>query len=80
MSDLREELLKANPEKQIEIGALVESGYGTHKYHCTWSGDWEAEELINFCDNSEGNYGGRIENIRRLEDGRFTGTVCVYYD
>ena len=78
--DYREEFINNNPDKTCDIQGLVGTGYGTHRYKCTWQGNWQAEELINFCDNSEGNYGGRIEDMRRLDDGKYEGIVCVYYD
>ena len=57
---------KQRRDEELEI-ANIESGKS-------------ADELVNYVDNGTGNYGGRVENKRRLEDGRFTGTVCVYYD
>lgn len=77
----REEFLKANPDKGIvKFSGMFSQGWGTSKYQLTWKGDWTEEELINYCDNSINNFGGRIENLRNNADGTKTGTVCVYYD
>ena len=78
--DFREEFLEQNPDKEIHIHTIVSSGYGTHKYKCTYSDNWEAQELINYVDNGTGNYGGRIENEKKNNNGTTTATVCVYYD
>ena len=76
-----EQFLIENPNKEVvNYSGMFAQGYGTSKYKMTWKGDWTEEELINYCDNSTGNYGGRIENIQENEDGTKSGTVCVYYD
>lgn len=79
-NEFRKEFLEQNPDKYIEINDFVGTGYGTHKYRCTWKGDWTVEQLVNYVDGSTGNYGGRIENKWKTEDGTYKGTVCVYYD
>jgi hypothetical protein len=80
MNEYRQEFLENNPDKQMIIGACLGTGYGTHKFDCTWQGEWTAAELVDYVDGGTNNYGGRVENIRRTDDGRYRGTVCVYYD
>lgn len=80
-NEFRKEFLKNNPDKKmINIEGSHCTGVGTTKYWCEWSGDWTCEELVNYCDGTTGNYGGRIDNMRKTEDGTYKGTVCVYYD
>ena len=77
----REQFLKDNPDKKIKIeDYFPNSGYYCHKARCTYSGDWEVQDLVNYVDNSTGNYSGRIENARKNEDGSTTATVVVYFD
>lgn len=77
----REQFLKDNPDKKIKIEKYwANSGYYCHKAKCTYSGNWDVQELVNYVDNSTGNYGGRIENERKNEDGSRTATVVVYFD
>lgn len=77
----REQFLKDNPDKTIIIEDYrANSGYYSHTARCTYSGDWDVQELVNYVDNSTGNYGGRIENERKNEDGSTTATVVVYFD
>ena len=80
-NEFREEFLKNNPDKQIiSCSHRVFHGYGTSKYIVEWSGDWTVSELVNYCDGTTGNFGGRIDNLRETENGNHKGTVCVYYD
>lgn len=77
----REQFLKDNPDKKmLYVSSRFISGYGTSKYIAEWQGDWTVEELVNYVDNSTGNYGGRIENLMYLPEGTYKGIVCVYYD
>lgn len=77
----REEFLKNNPDKKmISLSYRFEHGYGSSKYRAEWSGEWTLEELVNYADDSTGNFGGRIENLRETEDGTHKGTIVVYYD
>lgn len=77
----REQFLKDNPDKTIKIEEYVaNSGYYCHKAKCTFKGDWEVQDLVNYVDDSTGNYGGRLENVRKNEDGSTTATVVVYFD
>lgn len=77
----RKEFLKNNPDKKmISLSHRFEHGYGSSKYRAEWSGEWSAEELVNYADDSTGNFGGRIDNLRKTEDGTYKGTIVVYYD
>jgi len=77
----REQFLKDNPDKTIEIEEYFpNSGYCCHSARCVLKGDWAVQDLINYVDNSTGNFGGRIENVRKNEDGSKTATVIVYID
>ena len=77
----REQFLRDNPNKTMDYCSGVRTqGYGTAKYFAHWTGAWTVQELVDYCDNSTGNYGGRIENLKEHEDGTKSGTVCVYYD
>lgn len=77
----REEFLKNNPDKKmISLSHRFEHGYGVSKYRAEWSGEWSAQELVNYADDSTGNFGGRIDNLRKTEDGTYKGTIVVYYD
>lgn len=69
-----------NKDKYIEYKGSSCTGVGTTKYWATWSGGWTDEELINYSDNSTSNFGGRIDNRRRNQDGTESGIICVYYD
>lgn len=81
MVSFREQFLKANPDKQINIEDYrANSGYYCHSAICTYSGDWEVRDLVNYVDNGTGNYGGRIENARQNKDGSTTAKVIVYFD
>ena len=79
-TEFRQRFLKDHPDRTLSIGNCVGTGHGTHKYKCVWTGDWTAAELVNYVDGSIGNYGGRIDNYRRNEDGTQSGIICVYYD
>ena len=77
----REQFLKDNPDKTITIeNFYANSGYYCHEAKVTYTGDWETQDLVNYVDNSTGNFGGRIENARKNEDGSTTATVIVYFD
>ena len=77
----RKRFLKEHPDLKIKIEAMwYNSGYTEHKALCTWSGDWDVQDLVNFVDNSTSNYGGRTENEKTNPDGSKTGTVVVYID
>ena len=69
-----------NKDKEISYTGSNCTGVGTTKYWATWWGDWTTEELINYSDNSTGNFGGRIDNYKENEDGTKSGIICVYYD
>lgn len=79
-SEFRKEFLEKNPDKNIKIEGQHCTGVGTTKYWCEWTGEWTAEELVDFCDGGSYNFGGRIDNKRKTEDGKYKGIVCVYYD
>ena len=77
----REQFLKEHPDLKIKIEKYwANSGCYCHKALCTYSGDWKKEDLVNYVDDSTGNYGGRIENEKTNSDGSKTGTVVVYFD
>ena len=77
----RERWKEANPDKWVRIESFYgKSGYGCHSARCTWSNNCTAEDLVNYVDDSTGNYGGRLENVRENEDGTKSGTVIVYID
>lgn len=70
-----------------------EQGWGIAKYHVTWVGAWEEEDLVTAVDNrclkenptSEDlvrrHFGGYIEGYKIAEDEiTHKGTVVVYYD
>lgn len=78
--DYRKEFLESNPDKKIKYLSMYSQIAGTSKYLVVWEGKWSNEELINYCDNSMSNFGGRVEHIKDNEDGTKSGTVCVYYD
>ena len=79
-TQFRLSFLSENPHLDIHMGDCITTGHGTHKYICTYSGDWSVEDLVNYLDGGIYNYGGRIENEIKNEDGSTTATVCVYYD
>jgi len=77
----RERWQEANPDKWIKVKNFYgNSGYGCHSADCTWSPNCTAEDLVNYVDDSTGNFGGRLEHVRVNEDGTKTGTVVVYFD
>ena len=69
-----------NPDKFIRIDEFLGSSYACHNARCTWSANCTAEDLVNYCDNGTGNYGGRLENVKENEDGTKTGKVVIYFD
>ena len=76
----RERWQEENPDKSIRIDEFLGSGYACHKARCTWSPNCSKEDLVNYVDDSTGNYGGRLENVKENEDGTESGTVVVYFD
>lgn len=80
IKDYRDMWQEKNPDKFIRIDEFLGSGYANHQARCTWSPNCTTEDLVNYCDNGTGNYGGRLEHVRTNEDGTESGTVVVYFD
>lgn len=78
--DYRERWQEENPDKSIRIDKWGGQGYGTHSAYCTWSPNCTGEDLVNYVDNSTGNFGGRLEYVKENEDGTKSGKVVVYFD
>jgi hypothetical protein len=76
----RERWKEENPDKFIRIDKFLGSGYANHQARCTWSPNCTAEDLVDYVDDSTGNFGGRLENVKENEDGTESGTVVVYFD
>lgn len=72
--------MSTNEKKIISSTGRISHGYGTSKYEVEYQGDWTVKELVDFCDGSTSNFGGRIEYARQTERGTTKATVCVYYD
>jgi len=81
IKDYRDRWKEENPDKFVKVEEFIgNAGYACHKARCTWSPNCGVQELVNYCDNGTGNYGGRVENVRQNEDGTETGTVVIYFD
>lgn len=77
----RERWQEENPDKWIKVENFYgNSGYACHSAYCTWSPNCTAEDLVDYVDDSTGNFGGRLEHVKENEDGTKSGTVVVYFD
>ena len=81
MKSYREEWKEANPDKHIVVERFIaNAGHYCHAAYCTWSPNCTVEDLVDYVDNSTGNYGGRVEHVQENSDGTESGKVVVYFD